>query len=196
MSAVEQVITRTEREVAADTIVALMLAGIIGKRHQSEATAAAGLTFPDVEAAHERHRRHGFVAPAEVATEVAITPVAPRAKWKHSKTTTRHIAAHPEPGKKKCSRCQGVFPETEFHWKEKSKGRRMSYCRTCARAKANARYLSVGKIEALNEVGLTFIVDDSDDVVGLKCMTCSQPITVGQEVHGTAALAHSDCEAR
>lgn len=54
---------RTEIEVAADTIVALMADGLLSARHRLAATASAGLTYPDVQEALERRHELGFVAP-------------------------------------------------------------------------------------------------------------------------------------
>lgn len=54
---------RTEVEVAADTIITLLLEGMLNRRHLLGAAAAAGLTYPDIDDAMKRRHAKGFVAP-------------------------------------------------------------------------------------------------------------------------------------
>lgn len=54
---------RTETEIAADTVMALMLDGILRPHHQLAAMAAAGIHHDDLVAARARHKQRGFRGP-------------------------------------------------------------------------------------------------------------------------------------
>lgn len=113
-----------------------------------------------------------------------------------SRATKRYQEANPEPGMRRCKRCNEVQPEAAFPIKDHKSGRRRSYDSDCWKAMQRERYLSVKKEKALNAVGITFTLTEADGPLGcLACMDCGVPLKPGDQVHGAnVTLRHVDCE--
>lgn len=56
---------RSEREIAADTVFALIVEGLLPPTVQVAARAATGLTHDDLQKARARHRQRGFTPPKQ-----------------------------------------------------------------------------------------------------------------------------------
>jgi len=96
-------------------------------------------------------------------------------------------------GRLQCSKCKAWKAPKDFSPRPNRPGLYKSHCKACIAEAHRQRYLTLKKVEALNAVGLTFTVTDGDDVVGLSCTDCGQPIEVGQEVAGHTRLWHTAC---
>lgn len=75
--------------------------------------------------------------------------------------------------------------------KEDGRNRLSSRCRDCLKSAARNRYLSVKKLEALNQARLEFIADE--DVVGLRCLGCGEEFIEGQKVVAHTGLRCMTC---
>lgn len=97
-------------------------------------------------------------------------------------------------GEYKCSRCKKWLMPDQFSLRP-SRGTAYpkSWCKTCMAARQRQRYMSLEKIEALNMVGVTFKVGETDDVVGVSCASCGELIQAGDSVHADARLVHESC---
>lgn len=112
-----------------------------------------------------------------------------------SRQTQRWGRANPEPGMRRCSRCGETLPVDRFPWKDRAKGLRRSYDAECWKAMQRERYLSVQKERCLNQVGLTFVLTEGDELGSLACADCGVPLKAGDEVHGAhVSLRHTDCQ--
>lgn len=189
------------RRTIADTLLQLVVQGVVDRESgAARALAALGLTWPDLEAAQMRRRRVGWTGPqpGPVPAGAPARPL-PVSTIEHATTAShssaRYQAANPAPGVKRCARCRDTFPVESFRLKSASSGStiRWSYCEPCRKEKQRERYLSVRKAQMLNQVGLSFIVSEVDDVAGLACLNCLQPIKAGEHVHGRASLTHEHC---
>lgn len=96
-------------------------------------------------------------------------------------------------GALQCSRCKTWKAPLLFSARTDRPWLRKSICKACMAEQARIRYLGVDKLEALNGVGLTFVLADTDDVAGLSCLVCGQRFEPGDVVHGEAGLRHEDC---
>jgi hypothetical protein len=96
-------------------------------------------------------------------------------------------------GDLQCTRCKKWKAPGRFSRRPNRPGLYKSHCKTCMAEQARVRYLGLQKVEALNAVGLTFVVVESDDIVGLACTDCGKPIEPGQEVAGHTRLWHTAC---
>lgn len=94
---------------------------------------------------------------------------------------------------KKCAICRKLKPIDDFYVKNPRTGARHSYCDPCRQEYQRNRYLSVKKTDVLNEVGLEFVIGESDETVGLACTACGRALEVGQRVVGHASLHHVEC---
>lgn len=96
-------------------------------------------------------------------------------------------------GELQCSRCKEWKPPGLFSARPNRPGLYKSQCKACMAEQHRIRYLGVKKVDALNAVGLTFVVAESDDMSGLACTDCGEPLEVGQEVAGHTRLWHTAC---
>lgn len=176
--------TRTERAVAADTLVVLLLNGVLKANQLLDACAAAGLSVAEIQDAKTRYRQTGFLSPRPIdAGTERPTVTGKQRSW----------PSNEDPFKRRCPLCREIKDYTEFRIKDQATRARSNRCTECMRSLARERYLNLRKIEALNSVGLTFWIDEDDDVVGLACVRCKQPLVPGDEVQGTTELAHVSC---
>lgn len=174
---------RTERQIAADILLKLIVEGFVRQSSKQSAAAALGLNYDDMEAARVRQRAGGYRPPGGAA------PVS-RAK-KAVGHTARVARAHPAPGVRHCAGpCGRDLPEDHFNWKDQAKGYRKSYCQLCDRAIARNRYLSVGRESQLTAAGLRFEVHEGDDVGDLVCLHCGHQIVVGDRVILNVGVYH------
>jgi hypothetical protein len=204
---------RTEAEVAADAIVAILDArivpftpGTIGRLSM-----ATGVPVAMIKKAWEsKEAGYGGLRPtrrpiADQRSEppAPVTPVTPPAPVRKPakpqgaaahRNATRTAAVHPEPGKRRCATCKLVKPLEEFGWRNRAKGQRCSFCHDCYKSYQRERYLSVGKTKRLATL-LRFVVCEEDHLE-LDCITCHLPIEAGQEVVADdVKLCHASCSA-
>jgi hypothetical protein len=187
-------IPRSEVEVAADAVWALFACEMLPKKPQliARAAMAAGIPVGALRDADGRRRAHVTHRPVLASVPAPTTPKQPNTG---PATAARVAAKNPEPGLRRCSFCEQVKPFADFGVKDRPSGRLKSMCKPCEKAYQRERYLTVQKVKALNAVGLTFVVSASDDVDGVACIDCLQPIRPGQEVHGSTSLHHVSCPA-
>ncbi len=127
-------------------------------------------------------------------------PTKPNTAPRHPNTApasaARRAAKEPVAGRRVCGGplCKGRLRLlSAFGIKNKATGQLKSFCVDCTRHYQRTRYLSVEKVKLLNTAGLTFVVSEGDNVTGLSCTGCGEPIRAGQEVSGETALHHSGC---
>lgn len=92
-----------------------------------------------------------------------------------------------------CTRCKQWKAPEHFSPRPNRPGLYKSQCKACMAEQHRVRYLGMKKVEALNAVGLTFMVSEEDDVTGLACTDCGKPIEPGQQVAGHTRLWHTAC---
>lgn len=185
--------TRTEREMAADALVQLMVEGIVPTHARPVATAALCLVYDDVTAAIGRRHARGFVAPVDApAASVASLPPADRYSAA-SRSTHRFTQSNPAAGMRRCAECHETLSEDRFHWKDRAKGYRKSYCIDCDRSRARARYLTTAREAALAKAGVRFTVEVGDDAADLVCTCCNEPIVIGDAVVVDVGISHERC---
>lgn len=128
--------------------------------------------------------------------------VAPDKEWELKRQNRISRRKNPAPGKRVCSLCKKTKStkksstgmdggEFVLH-REKGGNKLSSRCRECLNAAAKNRYLSAGRLEALNMARLEFIVDD--DVAGLRCLGCGHEFAVGDEVVARSGLRCGGCD--
>jgi hypothetical protein len=200
---------RTEVDVAADAIVAILDArivpftpGMIGRLSM-----ATGVPVADIERAwqlKESGRRPSLPARRPVAEQpsneraeqpapVVVPSRKPQGVAAH-RNATRTAAAYPTPDTRRCSKCEVVKAVDEFDWKDRKKGYRRSWCRDCWNAYQRERWLSVEQTRRLG-ILLRFVVCEEDHLE-TDCITCHLPIEAGQEVVADdVKLFHASCSA-
>lgn len=72
---------RTEAQVAADTVVTLLVEGMLKRRQMVAATAAVGLVSPDITEALQRRKARGFVKPAGATPDVPPDDAQPSSRF-------------------------------------------------------------------------------------------------------------------
>lgn len=111
-----------------------------------------------------------------------------------SRANGRSRQPEPGAGEMLCGRCGDVKPIDEFDMRADRPGRRHTICTPCRLTRQNARYLSVSKAAALEEARIAFVVDEADEVIGLRCATCDKPFRTGDHVLGDLAEpVHDSC---
>ena len=96
-------------------------------------------------------------------------------------------------GEVTCTRCKEPKPVEEFAMRSDRPHRRHTICTPCRAERQSARYLSVAAEQALQEARIAFVVDEVDEVVGLRCSECDAPFRAGEEVAGDVELHHATC---
>lgn len=120
------------------------------------------------------------------ATSTVVHPVKPAQAATHTRVRGPN-------GELRCTRCNGWKHEDEFSVRTDRPHLRKSRCKACMARMARIRYLGVEKMVALNAVGVTFTVSSADDMVGLSCVGCGEPIVAGDTVCGDTRLCHARC---
>jgi hypothetical protein len=105
-----------------------------------------------------------------------------------------NVRARGPNGELRCSRCKTWKGEDEFSLRTDRKWLRKSRCKACMAAVARTRYLSIGKVEALNMALLSFKVSADDDLNGLTCVDCGEPFVAGDTVCSDGRLHHDRCD--
>lgn len=197
---------RTEVEVAADTVIALMHAGIVQRSAQGirHAADAAGVTVADLKLAGARwterlwRRPTRRDAPEHTDTVRRHGPnqqpdTRPRGKELSIVRTTdaKGRPKNPTPDTRRCNLCEQVKPRTAFNVKDRKYGGLRSECIDCQRAYQRGRYLSIKTRDALASVGI--VLDTSSELIGLLCSGCGQPLTAGDHVQIEGAPHHATC---
>lgn len=167
---------RTEVEVAADAIVAILDARIVPRTPSmiGRLSIATGVPVAMIKKAWEsKEAGYGGLRPTrrpiadQPREQPAVEPVMPEeppapppvrmpAKPQGGaahRNSTRTAAAYRQPGMRRCSKCEAVKSVDEFDWKDRKKGYRRSWCRECWNAYQRERWLSVEKTKRL---GLAF----------------------------------------
>lgn len=185
---------RTERQVAADTVLRLALAELLKAgasiRH---VCLAAGITEGDLHDARVRHAQRPLGTPCSPS---ARTPTAeagtPRADpdWQpsaHGGGRARII----RDGKKRCPRCTFWKPLTAFG-RMNAAGRPKSMCIPCTKDYQKERYLDLDRQGAL-AVGLFILRDVDTKALRLKCPDCGDRFCPGEAVKLIGELRHQTC---
>lgn len=191
---------RTELDVAARVVVALIDAGLVPANPKAIAKASEELGVPValIRLAWQRWDVDPWVPPA--ATPVsAPPPVRNEQRNRTVESVRRWRAKNPQPGRRRCVSCGQLKPSSDFPVKDQATQQLRSDCRPCWLERQRSRYLSVRHDQALAAARLEFTLLDGDGAVGLRCLVCKEPLEAGQYVVGAAVLAHahhSDAELR
>jgi len=196
--------TRTEVEVAADTLAALISAGLLRPHQHERAASAAGIMMGELAAAVARRKMRGDNPPRRRTVELhpqpppKLTVVPEAAPTTKQRTRRAWNVRQPEPEATEfgCSRCHETKPIEQFSWRSDNKHLRWTVCDDCRRERGRMHYLSVGKLKAMNAARLTFTVATGDNMVGLTCLDCGHKFRVGDVVHGETGLRHEACPER
>lgn len=202
-------ISAEAREHRADALLILGRAKLLVVGAFEAGMAELGIDKGDMSAARARSDGRMTRAPAPTFTDPLTTdrawrstephtrsPAEPKVYAPHGRRGQRPTRSRPvgEDGKLRCVRCGlDKIPE-EFRLRSDrlGSGTRRSACDDCTARDQRARYLSVRTRADLNAVGLTFSVEDGDDVAGLTCLRCGNAITSGDDVTaGPVEVSHA-----
>lgn len=92
----------------------------------------------------------------------------------------------------KCGRTMEISDDT-FPFRPDRPNRRHTICVDCRRQRQRNRYLSVAMSDALDEVRLEFVIDESDATAQLRCTACERPFRSGEKAVADAELRHVVC---
>lgn len=205
-----QLYRRTEAEVAADTIVALLDDGLLPRRAPviRRAARAVGITTEMVRDAHTQFERRGFRRPSGVRCEEPVIAEAERhiERTAHGQIARRpipnrdgstrvqsvHRPSQPTPDTKRCPMCGETKAVTEFGIKVHRTGQRKAYCRSCMITYQKRRYVKAKALGLWSAV--QHRLEHGEPFVGDECCDCGQSFEVGQTVEvGDIALRHVTC---
>lgn len=189
---------RTEMEVAADTIMALIAARVISTVNQKDvALAVSHVTEGELRRAQRRWAKSEAVpfprmslvpVPETLPTEPQLRKDGkPKVRAKTRRRRFRH-------GREElwCTLGQHYAPKEAFRVsKDRSKPSGVkvkSFCMDHERKYQEGRYLSVKKAEALAEIGIEFVVEDGDSE--LRCVDCGRTLELGDKVAGRLDNVH------
>ncbi len=182
---------RTELDVAADTVMA--------QHAKAAALDAVGLTHRDLDPARQRLKARGYLPPtrAEVDSPPEVPPRKPADTGDSAKKRSYQDRQHRDGSwERRCTGCGTWKPLTADDFAPRTDRRPGLFrgnCRDCWARMQRVRYLSVGKADAKNRARLDFTVGEADDVVGLMCLDCQQPIRIGEQVTVLGGVLHSVC---
>jgi hypothetical protein len=189
---------RTEADVAADAIVAILDArivpftpGMIGRLSM-----ATGVSVAMIKKGWElKDSGYGGLRPtrrpvAEQPAGPVVTRKTPEPRYAPNYNGNTRAAnerarskKEPVPGKRLCSRCGELKPKNEFNMSNPRTGKLRPECRSCTAAYHRERYLSVEQTKRLKTL-LRFVVCEEDHLEA-DCITCHLPIEIGQELSPT-----------
>lgn len=172
---------RTETQIVADTVWALLAAGAIDSRtiSRSDVIELLGISEGDLADARRRYMARGRI------------PIRPRARQRvrDGRNGVRHD------GEKRCPRCNVLKDiATEFDPRSKNDPRPRAFCRPCYKEYQSNRYLSVAE-SIRGEVVASFIVEPHDGCCGMKCRVCTVPLAEGDLAVVRGDPLHEECSA-
>lgn len=169
---------RSEYEVAANTVWALIVRGVINvdRYNAHQLSIYVGLRHGDLEAAQELCEREGSDA------------LKPR---EHAEPGTSAPRAHSNPHERRCVRCNEDLPVDQFDGRSRC-------CRICAEFRERDVYVQVRKGTAMKRVTdhyrATMTATPADDFIGDACIGCGHPLLVGDDVVVEGRVVHAKCE--
>lgn len=198
----EHVGLRTEQEVAADTVWALIEAGLLARKVSdvARALAAVGISRDDLRLASIRWERRRWSGPRDRLTRTAKRSDPAQERCPALTTPLPHpaepepepvppaparpnlsLVPQPEPETDRtCRRCRKTKPIGDFPVK---KGRIKTWCRSCS---VGASERVVQQRRSWQNAYLAVVLANGDECVGMDCEVCSTPLRVGDTmvVHG------------
>lgn len=185
--------TRTEVDVAADTICALLSDGLVPVTPESivRCARATGVPVDAIKRAWYRHQR-GYTPsprPVELLDQHAEAVKA----TVHSLNREAVRRANPIPGIKRCARCGELKPYDDFAKASvKSKGLRHSFCRPCSADYARERRARGRELGLLQAIRAHLAADSP--FVGDECPVCGVALAAGDEVTAhDVIVGHAAC---
>lgn len=192
-------VTRSEHSVAVNVVALLMRDGVIPRdaRRLALACRTLGITPREVERACEDLRNGLQLQPGENVVSLRarsskpeIVPFPTKDKPRLNRRSAERDG--PDGRERRCPRCKTWKPATveHFYLRRPTTGGLSAMCLPCMKDYQHERYLTVRKIEALNALGVQFVLRDVDDVDGLRCPECDLPVETGQTVVLDPAHVH------
>jgi len=214
MSSDTKTCERTTLDVAAETVAMLLHRGVIPAHRKSEAAAAAGLMEGDVSQANVRIHERGFIAPRRevaqaVSSEADPMPVVDAPEYRDPESIPEQarpgaLAKRRKRNELNQLRCGG--PELFGwipcrQWKDESAflprtdrpGGFRTMCTECFREYQKLRRLDTAKLEALSKASVTFFLLKDDDMVGVLCTDCNEPLVADDWVAVRGDAYHIHC---
>jgi len=189
-SAVYPISTRTEQEIAADTIARLLQGGVLrGDPDGIERAAkAVGISPQSIREAWALQR--GKRPPP--AYRPPPSRNRPQAGAAHPTPPERVKKKNPTLGVRICKGCERPKPVDDFDFKDKDHRWRRWLCKPCFKEYQAKRYLSSAQLKKLGNV-LRFVLQDGDAHAGSACADCGEACKVGDEVLATdVTLRHAE----
>lgn len=192
---------RTERQLAADVVVILIVHGVIDRRrwngHQLAVT--VGVSIEELDDAVRRHQTEGLDAlmPGDGTFAVGQQPTRNEEhETRNEERDTRKPSAHP--GERRCARCGEWFPLEEFARATAGDprpldGYRRKMCPVCFGEFERGHFIAVKHADALNEVVAFLTTEPPDEIVGDVCPHCDLPIEAGDDVEIVGVSRHVKC---
>lgn len=193
---------RSEIDVAADTVWALMEAGLIERTPLGvrRAAAAVQISVDDIRAAAERRGAGRYQPPREHAKRQDVWPQESVRRWeagsrRGSEAAAERKSKQPKAGETSmvCRKCGNQKDVEEFPPRPDRPGKRRTICGECKREAARDRYLDLQKVKAMNAAHITFMVSEDDAALDLCCIDCGAALRPGDHVEGNVQLRHVNC---
>lgn len=188
---------RTEVELAAQILARLLKHQIIPLGMREEAQRVVGLQTAEVTEAL-RAPTWRWSPPRRVEVPAQPTKVTKLRRREPANPKFRNGRARMEnaDGHLYCKGCDEWLPPEQFTPRADRPGTRKAKCRACMSAYQAARYLTVKKIDALNQARVRFMVDEDSELIGMACADCGHPIVANDLVHVDGGPRHEVCEDR
>lgn len=192
---------RSEADIVADAIWALVVAEILPKKAADlkKAVMAAGITVAELRDADYRRSRNLYRPPSRHRhadwSEEAVE------RWREGShrgriNGSRRRSRQPSPGQTTmhCPLCgNDLSIDDNFPFRADRPKQRWTTCNGCRRERSRDRYLNVERERALNMARLTFVIVEDDERIGLGCVDCGEVFVAGDHVEGVAQLHHVNC---
>lgn len=210
---------RSEVEVAADTVLALRLAGYLTNVQITGAARIAGVTMQDLADSHARYQRQGNRNPQPLRNADKRGPIHPQPKPAAAQPVLPDPRPTPAPepvlppadksvpdsqqrrDRKEidgvihmlCKGCGEWLPTDQFLMRSDRPGIRVSRCSPCRRTYQRERRVTAKVLDDLQTIGVSFVLDKDSNILGVQCSVCELPFESGQIVHGDTSLHHESC---
>lgn len=178
---------RTETEVAAEAVMAVVESGLIHKDARTIANVAAITSIP-VAALRDAWRRiqdRGYRPPRDLPT-LSLVPPPASSSPNLSRDRRPYKATHPTPETRICSKCGEAKPLSAYLVKNHKTGNVHTMCRDCSNAYKRERYVHIGEVKIAVELL------EGDACIGHACLKCGKPFVVGERVVADN-LRHEEC---
>lgn len=187
----------SEREVAANTVVVLLVHGVIDRSRWRPAQIAASLEMPlsEIAAAHARKEADGIDALMPGADDT----INESRNEERGTRNAKGVRPQPDhPGERQCVRCGEWWPVEEFVESSNDArpldGYRRKMCKPCFGQFERGHFIAIKNVpRVFGELRAYFTASAGDDCFDKMCERCGKPIEEGQNVNVRGLVEHTTC---